>query len=255
MNCNDVTPQLSLYATGDLPERETEQLREHLAVCPDCARALESEQAAYDVITRIVASDNPESLPSDFAMSVQRRVVAGRAHSWNPFRIQGITRLPLLAPAAVVVALVAILLFALSRAPRESGLTDLANIDLNGQSMAGITALAAQYGGAVKGPIPLDSWDPSGEPGVFMLLHKPGANDASDSYALDYCGESGRLQSYEGSPWIRQRAGRLIARAGSKGNIYIIIIVLRDLPNTLRQRIERDIRRDYQPFFNDRNGV
>lgn len=255
MNCQDATSRLSLYVTGDLPENEQTDIRDHCATCPNCARALTREEAAQKTMARLATSDNPEPLPGDFAMRVQRRIVADRTRSWNPFRIRGIARLPMLAPAGAVAALIAILLFALWRAPDNGEGHGFAGIDLNGQSSAGIASLAAQYGGVVKGPIPLDSWDPSGEPGVFMLLHKPAAGDATDSYALDYCGESGRLWSYRGSPWIRQRAGRLIARAGSRENIYIIVIVLPDSPNTLRKRIERDIREDYQPFFNYRNGV
>jgi len=255
MNCEKIREHLSLYASGDLPEKQAAQIRDHLASCPACAVASEREEDARTAFGRLAASDTPESLPPDFSMRVQRRIVADHSHSWNPFRGRSFTRLPMFVPAAAVLGLIAILLFALSRAPRNEGQTDLAAINLNGQSLASIVALVEQHGGRITGPLPVESWKPSGEPGVYMVLHKHESDAATDSFALDYCGESDRLRSFRGSPWIRQRAGRLIARAGSRENIYIIVIVLPDSPNALRRRIERDIRNDYQPYFNYRNGV
>ena len=118
-----------------------------------------------------------------------------------------------------------------------------------------IADLRERFGDAVVGPIPISDWDPSGEAGVYAVMHKPDPDGAPSTFALDYCGESDQLRSYRGSPWVRQKQGRLIARAGSPENIYIVIIVLPKSNDAERRRIERDLRIEYKPFFNLKDGV
>ena len=258
MNCNDVKKRLPLYAGGDLPERETMRIQEHLETCPDCTGELELYQHARSAVDHVAGIDRPESLPSDFAMQVQRRIAAERVHSRNPFRRHGLWQLPKLVPIGAVAALIAILLFALSQDRWLGDTSDRAEFtaaNLDEQSLVEISALLKQYGDAVEGPYPVDTWNPSGASGVYMLMHRPLPGEAPETYSLDYCGASNRLLSFRGNPWIRQRQGRLVARAGSPNNVYIVIIVLPESSGDQRRRIEDDIRKKYQPYFNRRNGV
>ena len=183
--------------------------------------------------------------------------MADSVRSRNPLGRYG-WRLPKLVPVVSVVALTAVLLFALSRDQKTNETGDgTASItaDLGERSVLSLSDLVDLYGDSVEGPLPVESWDPSGARGVYMLMHKPDPSGSPDTYALDYCGESNRLLSFRGNPWIRQRQGRLIARAGSRDNVYIVVIVLPESSRALRRRIEKDLHEQYQPYFNRRNGA
>jgi hypothetical protein len=258
MKCTSVKPYLPLYLSDDLTEGQLKRIARHLSSCSDCTRELESLRQAQSAVEQIAAADQPEPLPEDFSLSVHRRIVADSASAPSPSEPGTLwRRLPKFAPVAAVVGLIAVLLVTLTqvdrignRAPREpvdSALTETSVVDLS--------ELVERYGDAVVGPIPVTEWEPSGEAGVYAVLHKSDPEADSAAYAVDYCGQSDRLQSYRGSPWIRQKQGRLIARAGSPDNIYIIIIVLPESSNAERRHIERALRDEYKPFFNRRNGV
>jgi hypothetical protein len=256
MKCATVHHYLPLYITDDLPESQIRRVARHLSGCSDCACELETLRQTQSAVEQIAAADQPQPLPEDFSLAVHRRIVADTAAVKPPSDGRTLwTRLPRLAPVAAVAGLIAVLLLALSQNDRIGNQASRNGVDSarTDASLVELSELVDRFGDAVVGPIPVTDWEPSGEAGVYAVLHKPDPDSAI--YAVDYCGESDRLRSYRSSPWIRQKQGRLIARAGSPDNIYIIIIVLPESSNAERRRIERALRDEYEPFFNRRNGV
>jgi hypothetical protein len=254
MKCSSVKHDLPLYLSDDLPDSQLARITRHLSACTACTRELETLRQAQTAVEQIAAADQPAPLPDDFSLAIHRRIVADTETAPNQSEPPPIwRRLPKFAPIAAVAGLIAILLIALSQDDRIGRQRDKP-VERQA-SLIDPTELIDRFGDAVVGPIPVTEWEPSGESGVYAILHKPDLNADSALFAVDYCGESDGLQSYRSSPWVRQKQGRLIARAGSPNNIYIIVIVLPESSNAQRRRIERALRDEYKPFFNYRNGV
>lgn len=62
MHCRDVAEKLLLFRDGDLPESETQFLREHLHMCPPCADLFRSYEEAVEVLRRLDPVKMPDGL-------------------------------------------------------------------------------------------------------------------------------------------------------------------------------------------------
>ena len=62
MNCEKVKAQLSAYIDGEVPEKNATAIREHVAVCADCAQAEQQLRRA----SRLLKSWEDVPAPDDF---------------------------------------------------------------------------------------------------------------------------------------------------------------------------------------------
>ncbi len=53
MRCRKIQKNLSAYLAGELAQRETERVREHLLACPGCARELAELEELYKKLDRL----------------------------------------------------------------------------------------------------------------------------------------------------------------------------------------------------------
>ena len=67
--CNNVRDLFSLYLEGELEEEQAITVREHLALCEDCAGILETLESIVDAGSALDELDPPDDLLSDLASS------------------------------------------------------------------------------------------------------------------------------------------------------------------------------------------
>jgi hypothetical protein len=244
MKCERARGEIALLVGGDLPERRVPKLLAHFKMCPDCAAELQHFRQTRDVIADLAGVDTPQPLPADFSARVHRQLAA--EHAEKPrmaYRRFGGRRWRLVAGlAAVIVVILAV-----------SQLVDFRGDD--SRPVAGWEKMKREFGESVQDPVELDSWIASGQPGVYVVLHKPDPKNQPEVYRFDYCGEAAKLVTFTGSPWNRQRERRLLARAGSRDNIYIAVLSLPESTTRERREIKRMLIEEFNPFFNRKNGV
>ena len=68
--CQDLAEKLLLFRDGDLPEEETEFLRQHLHLCPMCLDLLKSYEELVDVLHRL----QPVKMPHGMMDRLKRRM-------------------------------------------------------------------------------------------------------------------------------------------------------------------------------------
>jgi len=244
MKCERARREMALYVGGDLPLRILPRLLTHLKRCADCAAEFEILKQAQRAIGEIAQADTPERLPDDFSARVHHRLAGKNMEKAHPARWNiGGRRLKLIAGFAVVVAVIL----------AASQLFDFVG-ESNGP-VSGWEKMKREFGDAVQDPVELESWVPNGQPGVFVVLHKPDPINQPELYRFDYCGESARLVSFHGNPWNRQRERRLLSRAGSRDNIYIAVVPLPESTLRERRKITRILIEEFNPFFNRKNGA
>jgi hypothetical protein len=73
MDHSDVRERLEAYALGALEPDEAEEVREHLAQCPECTSELASLERVIDALPSALAAASPLRIHR----SLQRRIVAG----------------------------------------------------------------------------------------------------------------------------------------------------------------------------------
>jgi hypothetical protein len=103
---------------------------------------------------------------------------------------------------------------------------------------------------AFDGPYRLDTWEAPQQSGVYAVLHKTISDAGLITYIIDYCGQGRNLSFYRGYPWIQHRMKRLIARTGSKENVYISVFLMPDSSKQERRQIEEALLKTFNPYFN-----
>lgn len=71
--CRDVGERLLAFRDGTLPPAETDWLREHLHLCPNCMALLSSYDAMLDVLERL----EPVRMPPGVLERIQRNLEQG----------------------------------------------------------------------------------------------------------------------------------------------------------------------------------
>lgn len=132
MSCESFERALALDVTGDLPEREAQALRAHLADCARC-RAAGARLARSQAALRALAD---EELPVDALRSVRRRVRETIAA--EPER--GPRTVPAWAWTAAAAAALALVAGAIAWRARERGQVDLASTRREAPAAAGVGA-------------------------------------------------------------------------------------------------------------------
>lgn len=95
------------------------------------------------------------------------------------------------------------------------------------------------------GPYQLQNWNAPRLAGVCSILH----NNGSDSYTVDYVGESENLDD-RGFPWNHHRSDCWIKNAGSKSNVYIAVYYMSGSTQQQRTAVESELIRQYNPSCN-----
>lgn len=272
MRCRQAKTLLALHAGGDLPENQVEGLTTHLARCPGCASELKAMQHALAAVSEMSRSDQPDPLPSDFAQQVLRKARATPApatltpatptrpgppslHRWLGWRPGLRLAFGGVALAAVVVLLV---LWYSSQPADPAGrqpIMSQSRIIENQPPEVRWQELHEQFTDCLEGPYRLDTWEAPSQAGVIAILHKPDPENKPDTYVIDYCAEGRRLSAGGSYPWLKQRARRLVNRAGSADNLYIAVCLMRGSDRHDRRAVRRALISQYNPFFNQRGGA
>ena len=71
--CKDLAEKLLLFRDGDLPEAETEYLRQHLHMCPMCLDLLHSYDEVVDVLHRLKPVKTPPGLTERLKAKLMER--------------------------------------------------------------------------------------------------------------------------------------------------------------------------------------
>jgi hypothetical protein len=263
MNCRKAKAKLALYAGGDLPENEVPLLLAHVKQCADCAAELEALKHSLALVGEIAEADGPDPLPADFDWQVQQAVeTSGRLQprrtgftarliQWRPqISLGGITLAALLALFVAWDAWERVD----ESAQGPSGVSPPVP-ETAGQTEVNWDELKVNIASCMEGPYRLDGWEVPRQAGVYAIMHKPDPENKPDVYVIDYCGESAKLSSYRGYPWLEQRTKRMVARAGYEENVYIAVCLLDESSRQDRRRMEKALIKEYKPYFNVRRGV
>lgn len=70
LSCRDVGDRLMLFRDGTLSPKETEWLRQHLHLCPNCISLLDS----YDEVVRVLERLKPVDLPPGALDRIRQRL-------------------------------------------------------------------------------------------------------------------------------------------------------------------------------------
>ena len=259
MRCHQAREDLALLAGGDLPEKKIPPLLAHVDACPDCAAELEALKRAQTFVGKIARADIPDPLPADFSQQVQRRIV-------DENKPAVIEKRRLRKPAYALAAAAVVLLLGVSvwQSLRKTGedkipaphLTVITRqVTDNGTPAVKWDDVKSKIGPEIGGPYKLADWTPPGQPGVYVVMHRPDPVNAPDSYRFDYWGEAARLIAFRGNPWVHHREKRLVSRAGSKDNIYIAVLLMPESSKRERREIEKNLIEEYNPYFNRKKGV
>ncbi len=100
-----------------------------------------------------------------------------------------------------------------------------------------------------QGPYKLNTWEPPRKAGIYAIIHKTDPKNKPRSYTIDYFGESGDL-SDRGFPWSHHRKSCFISRAGFKDNVYIATHFMPGSSEQDRQKVERALLKQYNPYCN-----
>ena len=100
MNCDEMRLELVAFVDGELPQREAQSVREHLATCTACAALAEGHRAAGDLLAEYPGIEGRAETTQVILAAVELES-ASRPHRVFPLRRW-------LAAAAVVAALVTI---------------------------------------------------------------------------------------------------------------------------------------------------
>jgi hypothetical protein len=73
LSCREVGERLMLFRDGALPPKETDWLREHLHLCPNCISLLDS----YDEVVRVLERLKPVDLPLGTLDRIRQRLEEG----------------------------------------------------------------------------------------------------------------------------------------------------------------------------------
>ena len=252
MNCAKARELLPLYAGGDIPQDEVAALEQHLQQCSDCAAELAALKQSLAALPRLAEKDRPDPLPEDFAWQVQaaaeRRASAPVKGAWRRHLRRWRPQVSLTGVAAVVLLALVVAWESFDQAEQpasDTGQPDAVHWD----------EIKSGFASCMDGPYRLEDWDIPGQAGVFAVMHKPDPANQPDVYVIDYCGEAGKLSAIDAYPWFGQRVRKMIARAGSKENVYVAVCLLQQSDRQTRREIEKALIEEYNPYFNVRKGV
>jgi anti-sigma factor (TIGR02949 family) len=102
MNCAEVRDNLSLYLYGELESNNEDRLEQHLAGCPDCALALDSERQLHAALDRAAATP-PPALLAACRRDLSAAIHASRPTVWD--RMRAFLAIPALKPVAALAML------------------------------------------------------------------------------------------------------------------------------------------------------
>jgi len=102
MSCHEIEKELSAYLDGELPPKEADRVREHIAKCPACARELERLRRVIETMRELPAVPAPKGLKE----KILDELVASETGREKP---AGASRMRMLWPTAAAVAVAALL--------------------------------------------------------------------------------------------------------------------------------------------------
>jgi len=249
MKCQKAKKQLVLFVGDDLPERKRISVESHLKHCPTCVAELEELKKMKEGINNIARLDLPDPIYPDFPEKVTKNIQQVRAKSqfWlipKPVHAAGIFTLGILLITS------AILIFLSSgKVSSDRLIKEILSISDSGSSEL-VWDPEHIFFKALDGPYRLDTWEAHQQSGVYAVLHKTTSDAGPITYIIDYCGQGLNLASYRGYPWIQHRMKRLIARTGSKENVYIAVFLMPDSSKQERRQIEEALLKTFNPYFN-----
>jgi hypothetical protein len=251
MKCQKVKKRLVLYVGDDLPARKKELIESHLEHCPACMAELDELRKMKQSLREMALQDVPDSLHPGFPEKVARIIRQTRLQSpfWfmrKPVRVAGVVALG-------IVLFVSVVLFFLipDKISSDRLIKEIISIsDTDTGSSELVWDPEHIFFRAFDGPYRLDSWEAPRQSGVYAVLHKTTSDEGPVTYIIDYCGQGRNLSSYKGYPWIQHRMKRLVARTGSKENVYIAVFLMPDSSKQERRQIEKALLKTFNPYFN-----
>lgn len=249
MKCQKVKKQLILFVGDDLSERKKKSVESHLKHCPICLAELEELNKSQKNVQTIARLDLPDPLHPDFPEKVTKNIRHVRAKSpfWlmpKPVRVAGIFALGILLIASAV-----LIFLSPGKVSSDRLIKEILAISDTGSSEL-VWDSKHTFFKAFDGPYRLDTWEAPQQSGVYAVLHKTISDAGPITYIIDYCGQGRNLSFYRGYPWIQHRMKRLIARTGSKENVYIAVFLMPDSSKQERQQIEEALLKTFNPYFN-----
>jgi hypothetical protein len=84
MTCDPYKEQITLLATGELPEIERDQVERHLSACAGCRREFEALRSLCGQIRSLAAEDAQAGVPVGLSERVEKNFVAATrtSHRW-----------------------------------------------------------------------------------------------------------------------------------------------------------------------------
>lgn len=264
MKCQETRAMLVLHAAGDLPTADAQRVTAHLDNCPDCSDELRTMQRALAAVDELALADQPDPLPANFTQRVRRAVaprpLPGARPGWRDWLLRppGGGRLFYGGAAALATLLVVI---AVWNQPwpgdgdgRHPDIQPPPVVREDRSRAVRWSDLREQLADCLQGPYRLAGWDAPDQPGVVAIMHRPDPESQPDTFVIDYCGEWHSLSAGRGYTWIRQRARRLVAHAGSADNIYVAVCLMTEADQRARREIKNALIREFDPRFNRRAG-
>jgi hypothetical protein len=246
MKCDDARIKIALLVGGELDDEERTELLKHVEYCADCAAELREMKSAKAAGKDAVKGDPAPDLPSDFVSQVMADVDEIKAKERSRDSVKRFFVFRPAAAFAFAAAAIIILALALTTDVFKSN-EEIADIDPDTVEWGN---LQAAFNNCLEGPYDLESWQPPSEPGVFAVILKEG----KDKYRIVYIDESGNLSSFTAYPWFNQRKNDLIIRAGFE-DVFVAVCLMPESSKKNRKSIEQEIKEEYKPKFNTKNGA
>ncbi|MFC1558557.1 anti-sigma factor family protein [candidate division KSB1 bacterium] len=255
MKCSKFRNRLTLYVGGDLPEKEMIKLSEHLDKCPDCKAELEKLKSFKETVNDIAQSDIPNPLPSDFTSNVYDRIMENHIKKTIPKRRRW--HFAQWKPAVAFGAIAALLLittgmlYNINKEQKKIAALMYEQVKRIAEKEHSLVRLddSSIYMKYLEGIHRYDEWKPSGETGIFVILHRKDPANDPYTYNIEFIGESEKIL-YNRTFLENQSISDLVSRTGSKDNIYIGIYPMPDSSPSERRRIAGALIKKYKPHFN-----
>ncbi|MFC1608106.1 anti-sigma factor family protein [Candidatus Latescibacterota bacterium] len=254
MRCNIATRLAALHAGGDLPDHEIPELMVHLEQCPQCAADYDELCDTISMVKKSVNIDTLPPLPDDFSDSVVSHVIKNKSGkkqtSLKKFTFFRKTSLVVTAAASLLIASLQVLNISSKHHERRLALrhreiqaqasADQSEIKLTQKRLERLN---------IEEPQMIENWEPTGEAGIFAIMHRPDPENKPETFNIVYLGQSHKLL-VTSHPWISQQKRRLISSTGSPDNIFIAVRYMPESSQKERNQIKRALIRKFKPQFN-----
>lgn len=110
--------------------------------------------------------------------------------------------------------------------------------------------LGSLAGYAFEGPRVLGGWTPPAVAAVYVILHRPDAENKPQQYSVLYVGEADDLSAH-GFPFRHPAANAWIQRAGTKWKLHIATLEVPGGTKAHRTQIVGELCATYDPPCND----